>query len=268
MATLIQVPELVRQKLAAFEAIQAEFEEGFRFIEEVHGQRRFSAFSVADVVFYLHSLWLCELKDRLLGIYKNGCRYEGSRCLKLLQAWQEGRSTKVVDFLMFQLDKLPFAEITAQIEEASRQEGDEAARNRLEHGRMVLLNRGMNLMSALEAIFSPRESSLLAEVREACEQSHHLPAQIEEQLAELATPLYAFQSHKLLARQNMVIMNKLALDVLVPPADEPGARSRRVLPARERQTPFAEQIIDGYRPLLAPVYNNLRRVRFIDQVAF
>jgi hypothetical protein len=59
---------LAEQKLAAFEQLQPEFEARFRFVQEVHGQRRFAAFPVASTVSYLHALWVCECKDRLLNV--------------------------------------------------------------------------------------------------------------------------------------------------------------------------------------------------------
>jgi hypothetical protein len=48
--------KLAEQKLAAFERLQPEFEASFRFIQEVHGQRRFATFPVAEMVHYLHAL--------------------------------------------------------------------------------------------------------------------------------------------------------------------------------------------------------------------
>jgi hypothetical protein len=71
--------QLAKQKLAVFEQLQPAFEASFCFVQEVHGQRRFSAFPVAQTVHYLHALWICECKDRLLSIYKNIIRYEGMK---------------------------------------------------------------------------------------------------------------------------------------------------------------------------------------------
>ncbi len=105
-------PELIKQKLAAFERLHGEFEASFRFVQDVHGQQRFTLFPVANSVRYLHALWVCECKDRLLSIYKNIKRYEGSYCLELLRRWQEGDTAGVVDFLNRKLDMLPFADIT------------------------------------------------------------------------------------------------------------------------------------------------------------
>jgi hypothetical protein len=46
MATTPAVEQLSKQKLEAFELLQPEFEASFHFIQEVHGQRRFSTFPV------------------------------------------------------------------------------------------------------------------------------------------------------------------------------------------------------------------------------
>ena len=267
MATMAttRVPELVAQKLEAFESIQAEFEKCFRFVQEVHGQRRFSSFPIGEIVYYLHALWLCECKDRLLSIDRTIQRYEGRRCLELLRIWQEGRNAPVVGFLFHKLDLLSFADITAQIEEARHQRGEEELARRLEYGRLAVLNRGMNLMHALEAIFSLGESDLLNEVRPACAQYGHTPEQIEGQLAALKTPLYAYRPHQLLAQRNIMVMNKLNVEVLAQASDLPGERVWSVRQSDEPRAPFAHQVIAGYFPMLAPMYNNLRQVRFIDR---
>src|SRR5437016_2659221 len=161
--------KLARQKLEAFERLQRAFEASFRFVQDVHGQRRLAAFPVAETVHYLHALWVCECKDRLLSVYKHMVRYEGRSCLDLLRQWQEGETAAVVAFLQRKLDGLPFADLTRQIHEAqaSRHAGDGLAR-RLIHGRLVLLNRGMNLVQALDAIFALPEEELIREVQFAC----------------------------------------------------------------------------------------------------
>ena len=265
MITAAQVPEVVQRKLEAFESIQAEFEKCFQFEQDVHGQKRFSSFPVGQVVTYLHALWVCERKDRLLSIYKNIRRYEGQRCLELLRGWQEGQSADVVAFLTRKLDMFPFATITTQIEVAHNQHGNEALEQRLENGRRIALNRGMNLLRALEAIFSLSQNDLLSEVRPACEQSGHTPVQIEAQLTEMEAPLYAYRPHQLLAQRNMVVMNKLEMDVLASGDDQFGERFWRVNPSTEPSAPFANHLIDGYFPLLAPLHNNVQQVRFIDR---
>src|SRR5712672_3373761 len=99
MTTTQPMQELVKQKLQAFEQLQAEFETYFPFVQDVHGLKRFSAFPVADSVRYLHALWVCECKDRLLSIYKNISRYEGRECLEHLRNWQAGDTASVVAFL-------------------------------------------------------------------------------------------------------------------------------------------------------------------------
>lgn len=266
MTTTTQIPVLVEQKLAAFERIQPEFEACFRFMQEVHGQKRLASFPVAKVVYYLHALWVCERKDRLLSVYTNIRRYEGRRCLELLRAWQEGHNAAVVAFLTARLDMLPFTDITAQLEAAHKQQGTKALADRLQHGRLVLLNRGMNLLHALEALFSLSDKALLIEVRSACRQYNHTPDQIKAQLAEAEAPLYTYRPHQMLAQQNMVVMNRLDAGVLTQTADMPGTRAGRADSPTGPLAPFAEQVIDGYIVLRAPLYNNRRGVRFIDRV--
>ena len=94
---------LAKQKLTAFEQLQPEFEANFHFIQDVHGQLRFAIFPVTETVHYLHALWVCELKERLLSVRMNIGRYEGRQCLSLLQQWQEGETAAVVAFLQRKL---------------------------------------------------------------------------------------------------------------------------------------------------------------------
>jgi len=188
MTTATGVQELVQQKLAAFEQIEAECIVCFRFMQDVHGQQRFSSFPVDYTVRYLHALWVCECKDRLLSVYKNITRYEGERCLALLLQWQKGESADVVAFLQQRLDMLPFGELTRQYHHALQEGGEYGLAQRLQHGRAVLLNRGMNLMQSLDAIFAVSEEQLLKEVQVACMQYGHHPEQIKAQLAEMETP--------------------------------------------------------------------------------
>ncbi len=79
MTTTQPMQELVKQKLKAFEQLQVEFETCFPFVQDVHGLKRFSAFPVADSVRYLHALWICECKDRLLSIYKAASAWNCSK---------------------------------------------------------------------------------------------------------------------------------------------------------------------------------------------
>ncbi len=63
--------KVAEQKLAAFERLQPECEASFRFMHEVHRQRRFATLPVAEMVHYLHALWICECKDRILSVSKS-----------------------------------------------------------------------------------------------------------------------------------------------------------------------------------------------------
>ncbi len=265
MATNLAAQELVKQKVAAFEQLQPTFEQCFAFVQQVHGQQRFPAFPVASAVRYLHSLWICECKDRLLSIYKNIERYEGTYCLQLLQNWQEGYSADVVDFLQRKLDMMPFAELTRRIHDAESHHTGDGLAQRLIDGRTVLLNRGINLMRALDAIFSIPQEQLVGEVRAACAQYNHRPEQIELQLAELHTDLYACMPSQLLAQRNIELMNKMGVHIMSKPSDQPGNRSWRVLEPSIPPGPFAEHVIDGYVELTAPQHNNPQGVRFIDR---
>ena len=201
-----------------------------------------------------------------MSIYKNIERYEGAYCLRLLLRWQEGETADVVAFLQRKLDTMPFADLTRQIAEAkAHHKGDGLAR-RLLDGRRVLLNRGMNLMHALDAIFAIPQDQLLDDVRAACAQYGHRPEQLEQQMAELHTDLYAYVPSQLLAQRNIEVMNKMGVSVMTRPSDQPGNRSWRVLEPSVPPGPFAEQVIDGYVELTAPQHNNPdRRVRFVDQ---
>jgi len=249
MTTTQPMQELVKQKLKAFEQLQVEFETCFPFVQDVHGLNRFSAFPVADSVRYLHALWVCECKDRLLSIYKNIPRYEGRQCLELLQSWQQGEIADVVAFLNQKLDMLPFADLTRRIHEAQQQGQEDGLAQRLIHGRHILLNRGMNLMQALDVIFALPEDELVRQVQAACAQYGHRPEQIEQQLVDMDGPLYTYMPHQSLAQRNMVVMNKMGVNVTSKPADRPGHRSWHVLEPTVPAGPYAQQIIEGYLEL-------------------
>lgn len=257
---------LAQQKLAAFEQLQPEFEASFRFVQHMHGQRRFATLSVAEIVYYLHALWVCECKERVLSVHRNIGRYEGQHCLDLLRGWQAGETAAVVAFLQRKLDALSFAEITRQIQEAKtvRHVGDGLLR-RLLHGRLVLLNREMNLLQALDGIFALSDEDLLREVQIACSNYGHTPSQIEQQLAAVNDPLFSYAPHQFLAERNMLVMNTLGTNVMILPTDLPGERSWRVVAPTEPLRPFAESVIRGYLELISPTHNNLRRYRFIDR---
>ncbi len=260
------IPQLVQQKLEAFEHIQSEFEECFAFVQSVHGQKRFPAFPVSSTVHYLHALWICECKGRLLSVAKTVKEYEGRYCLELLRQWQEQEDTaSVVAFLHRKLDMLPLADITRQVHEARRLHVNDGMAHRLEHGRLILLNRGINLMQALQAIFELPEEDLFREVSIACEQYGHRPVQIERQLQQMDSPLYEFAPHQVLAQRNMVVMNKLGINVALRPADLPGVRSWRVVAPIEPLSPFAEHVVVGYQELITPWHNNPKEDRFVDR---
>ncbi len=129
-----------------------------------------------------------------------------------------GNTSEVVAFLQHKLDMLPFAELTHQIHEARQLGGDYGLSRRLVHGRAILLNRGMNLMQALDAIFALTEEELLKEVQAACIHYGHTPSQIEQQLAEMKTPLYSYLRHPVLAQRNMAVMNKMGVNVTPMPS--------------------------------------------------
>lgn len=265
MATTPVIPDLVQQKLEAFESLLSEFEECFQFVQHVHGQKRFSSFPVDASVRYLHALWICERKGRLLSVFQTIKEYEGKTCLELLRGWQEDENTAdVVAFLQRKLDTMPFAALTRQVHEARRAHANDGLLQRLTHGRLILLNRGINLMMALDAIFAVPEDELFQQVKAACEQYGHRPDQIAQQLQEAEAPLYTYMPHQALAQRNMTVMNELGMSVALKPSDLPGNRSWHVLPSTEPLRAFAEQVVPRYLDLTAPIHNNPKNRQFID----
>ncbi|MGZ3625751.1 MAG: hypothetical protein ACXVB7_21930, partial [Ktedonobacteraceae bacterium] len=202
-----------------------------------------------ETVHYLHALWIRECKDRLLSVTRSSARYEGRYCLDLMRYWQEGETTAVVAFLQRKLDGLPFADLTRQIQEATTLR---LAHEGLVHGRFVLFNRGMNLMQALDAIFSLQEDDLMREMQGACAHFGHHPSQIEQQLAQVEDPLSSYIPHQLLAQRNMQVMNKLGIQVLTLHTSLSGERSWKVVAPTNRLRPFAEHVIRGYLELVTP----------------
>ena len=93
----------------------------------------------------------------------------------------------------------------------------------------------------------------------------HHPSQLEGQLAEMETPLYAYVPHQVLAQRNMAVMNKLGVNVMDQPTDQPGQRSWRVLQPTEPPGPYAEHIIERYQELISPSHNNVKAHRFVDR---
>ncbi|HKV57761.1 MAG TPA: hypothetical protein VJO32_05745, partial [Ktedonobacteraceae bacterium] len=113
--------------------------------------------------------------------------------------------------------------------------------------------------------FALPEEQLFVEVRAVCTRYGHTLEQIERQIAELRTDLYAYVPSQALAQLNMELMNKMGVSVMNRPPDQPGNRSWRVLEPTIPPVPFAEHVIDGYIELTAPEFNNPKDVRFVDR---
>jgi hypothetical protein len=137
----------------------------------------------------------------------------------------------------------------------------------LEHGRLVLLNRGLNLLQALRPLFTLPGKALLAEVRDACAQVGHEPEQIAAQLAELETALYKNVPHPLLVQRNMLVMGQLGVRLTADTADQPGQRSWLVAAPTLPTHPYAEQVISGYVDMTSTRHNNFSDYRFFYQPA-
>jgi hypothetical protein len=230
-----EVSDLARRKLEAFARIEHDFMASFRFVEEVHGQRRFAASSVADTVRYLRALSICERKDLLLSVPNTIHRYEGARSLELLRDWQEGHTAGVVAFLQHRLGEQPFGELSQRIEVAEREKNTPAA-ERLAAGRAILLNRLFTLASALEAIFALEPKRLRAEVRAACKRLDYTRAEIERHIADQRLDIYTYAPHPALARRNMLLMNHISAMIV--------DASHAQRPAHPF-APYAETVIAG-----------------------
>lgn len=265
MADVQQLQGLVERKLAAFDRLEPQFETGFRCVQDVQGGKRFAEFPIKLTVEYLHSLWVCDCKDRLLSVPRMADRYEGEQCLALLRQWQAGESAGVVAFLQHKLDAISFGDITLQLEQAKRIAQDSVVTSRLAQGAVVMLNRGFNLHHALEPIFTLPDDVLMAQVRLACERFGHSTSQIDEQVRALADPEYTFVRHPLLARRNMVLMDRIGLRLTTDAADTIGHRTWRVATSATQSGPYAEEKIVGYVALTAPLHNNPADVRFVDR---
>ena len=262
-------PALIVEKLLAFDRLEPEFEACFRYMQEMHGERRFPSCDVTDTVRYLHALWVCERKDLLLSVPKTIERYEGRLCLELLRGWQEtGEIGNAVDFLRRKLDTLDVALLTRQLESERTRDPQGPTARRLAHGRIVLLNRCLNLLHALDPLFSLSESALSDQARDACKQFGHTPERIAEQLRELESPLYRYVRHPALARRNMFLMDRLGVRLMAAMSDRPGERAWLVSTPATPSRPYAEQVIDGYVALTAPQHNNPRDVRWVDRPEF
>lgn len=248
----VELSDAIAAKLAAFDQLEDEFMASFRFTQEMQGQIRFATVPPAAVVRYLHALWVCECKDRLLSVPRTIERYEGRRALELLLAWQEtGAIAGLVAFLQKKLDMLSFSDITAQLEDAQRRmaaEPEQAAlARRLAHGRMALLNRIVHLHLALDALFALAPTDAQTQAQIACARLGHTPDALREQLAHLATPLYEYAPHPALARRNMLVMNALGIQVTDALADHPGERTPAVAAPSIPLPTYAEERIPGER---------------------
>lgn len=255
---------MVMHKLAAFERLRPEFETAFQFVQEVHGQRRFGALTVADAVRYLHARWLAGKKDLLLSVPGVRDTNDARRCLELLRGWQAGETAGVIAFLQRALDMEPFASLTSQLHAALVEGGAPGRMSRLFHGRQVLLNRGMNLLRLLDAIFALAEPELLRQVAAACAEFSHRPAEIDRQLADFADPVYVYLPAAALARRNMTVMNAAGTRATTATADLPGNRSPLVARPTMPRGPLAQTPIPDYHELTAPWHNNVRGVPFVD----
>ncbi len=261
--TTISLPTVVQQKLAAFEQLEPEFEQCFQFLQEVHGHKRFAFFPVEYTVRYLHALWVAECKARLLSVAKTVKVYEGRLCLELLKLWQQdGDTASVVDFLYRKLDLLPLSGISRQIQVTQRAHTHDHLAKRLLHGRMVMLNRGMNLFHALDSIFALSEEELQHVVSLVCERYGHHPRQIALQLQEMDSPLFAFVPHRVLAQRNMLVMNKLGVGILSQLEDQPGLRSQPMSSSAALLPPVALQVVQPYLDMTSPHHNNINRGTF------
>jgi hypothetical protein len=245
-----RVDELTARKLAEFARIEEEFLANFIFVQDVHGQRRFTSFSLEQVVRYLRALYICELKDRLLSVYTNIERYEGERCLRLLRGWQEGQTAAVVAFIHRKLDNLPFGEVSRQIEQSANS-GDAQTASRLSEGRVVLLNRNYNLSHALDAIITPEPEQVRAEVIALCARLGHTPADIDRQIADLRSDVYSFAPSAPLARRNMLVMNSLGVRIGNTRGPRPGDHTDRVVRPIIPAPPYAEEVIHGAMTLVS-----------------
>jgi hypothetical protein len=261
------LPAIIAEKLAAFKRLEPEVEASFQYVQEVHGERCFPSVPVEATVRYLHALWVCECKDCLLSVPKAIDRFEGRHCLALLRRWQEtGETAEVVAFVQRKLDPLDFASMTRRLEEERQRDGQSARARRLAHGRIVLLNRGMNLLHALDSLFVLPEQQLREDVRAACARYAHAPGQIEEQLRQLETAPYACVRHPALAQRNIVLMHRLGVRVTADLANRPGNRTWRAVEPTMPEGPYAEEVIGGYVALTAPRHNNPKEVRWVDRL--
>lgn len=245
-------PPLVQEKLDAFARLEQEFAQCFVYVQAVQGEVRFLAFPIDAAVRYLHALWICEVKDCLLDVPRTIERYEGVQALRVLAAWQRGDIADAVEFLQWKLDALPFGNITRQM--VARRDAPEVVA-RLEHGRRVLLNRGLTLMLALDAIFMLPAEECVNAASAAASSYGYTPEAIAHELAQTKSPLFQQVRHPDLARRNMLAMNRLGEWVTSTPVNRPGDRTDRVAAPTMPYGPYAQQHIVGERQVTPPPYS-------------
>ena len=122
----------------------------------------------------------------------------------------------------------------------------------LVHGRFVLLTRGMNLMQALDAMFSLQENDLIREIQSLRAHFGHHRSQIEKQLAQVEDPLSSYVPHQLLAQRNLQVMKKVGIHVMTLSTNLQGERSWTVVAPTNPLRLFAEHVIRGYLELMPP----------------
>lgn len=265
MRGIIAPSDVVARKLAALDRLEPAFETSFQYVQDVQGLKRFATFPIANTVQYLGALVVCDAKDRLLSVPHTVDRYEGRYCLELLQRWQTGEVAGIVAFLQRKLDALPFTGVTREVEAVRRDADASVMVAALEHGRIVLLNRGFNLLQALEPLFTQSPQELTEQVRAACAREGYAPDQIAERLRERESPLYAPLRHPALAQRNMLLMDRVGVQAIPPHHTLPEALDWQATAHPQVTPPYAEQRIHGYVALTTPQHNNLAGVRFIDR---
>lgn len=249
------VPPLVREKVDAFARLEPEFNRCFVYVQAVQGEVRFLAFPIEAAVRYLHALWVCEVKDCLLDVPRTIERYEGAQALRVLDAWQRGDVAEAVEFLQRKLDALPFGAITRQM--VARANAPEVVA-RLEHGRRIMLNRGLTLMLALDAICTLPAEDCVNAARAAAASYGYTPEVIAHELAKADSPLFRQVRHPILARRNMLVMNRLGEWVTSMPVNHPGDRTDRVEAPTMPRGPYAQERIAGEREMTPPPYSTGR----------
>ncbi len=194
MSTIFS-PNIIEQKLAAFDALLPEYIASFQFIQALQGQQRLDDFTIDTVVHYLHARWVLECKDRLLGTGGTLATHEGQHCLVMLARWQTGDTADIIEYLQHHLDTESLGVLSRQIQQASLSNGDDTAMIPLEQGRRVMLNRNLHFLRLIDTIVATPSEVLVQRVLDASARYGHAPAAIAHQLAAFETPLYGPARH-------------------------------------------------------------------------